>query len=62
MKKVLLRFPDSKTATDFITQYKIASAVVGTNPRFLTAILNHEQIVAACTKYEAILQRTIISY
>lgn len=53
MRKVSLVFPDSSTLTDFIFTYKIHRAEVASAERKLTAVLSEEQIVVACTVYEA---------
>jgi hypothetical protein len=55
MKKVVLIFPDTERMTDFIFSNKIFQAEVDSKEFSLTAFLPDNEIMKACTVYEAML-------
>lgn len=56
MRKTVLLFPDTTKMAEFIMQYRASNAEVNSVELTLTALLSEEQIVAACTAYEAVIK------
>jgi hypothetical protein len=56
MKRVVLRFPDTASLTEFLLLYKISGAEINALEHTLTAILTEEQLQIACKKYNALVK------
>jgi hypothetical protein len=56
MKRVVLRFPDTASLTEFLLFYKIPGAEIDAIEHTLTAILTEEQLEIACKRYKAIIK------
>ena len=59
MRKVRLIFPDVLNMVDFILANPMKNAHVISNDCVLTAEINDEEIVAACTTYKAVLDKMV---
>jgi hypothetical protein len=57
MKNVILNFPSRSRLAEFITKSRLKDSDSNINECSLSAQLTDSQIVLACTKYEALLQR-----
>lgn len=59
MNKVILVFPNTSSLSDFIFQHRISGVEVSTCDRSLSGQVTDEQMLIACTQYQA--QLTIIN-
>jgi hypothetical protein len=56
MKQVVLFFPDNIKLSEFILTQRVSGIETKSSEASLKGVLTDDQIVVACTKYEAELQ------
>jgi hypothetical protein len=61
MKNVTLYFPDSVALFDFILNEKVKGVTTYSNICSLEGILSDQQIVVACTKYQAYVEGKLLT-
>jgi len=59
MEKVVLLFPNTVSISNFLLQYRIAGLEVNSRERSVIGSLTSDQIMAACTQYNAYLKTPI---